>query len=384
MLDLPAQPRPRQAPPRAAASCSASRLDRPVAATTELRFRLAAPAVEPVDDPGGRRPRSARVRTASEESIVFQTSDDFTIPPARPMAYVVERGGQRPRTSASRTASPGPKGPDQLRLRARRPRSATRSTSASTTSLARLLLRSRRRLLAGARRRRRPRGPAAALGGLRRADGGRLDARRPCSPTCTGGFNYGSGAIELQLPTRHAAAPIAGQRAYWVRCRLDEHHALGRGQRRRTRTRPRSTRSRPAPIGARHPGRALGAGPVASCSARATARRASASSCATRPCSSRRRASTSRCSSPDAGQWERVGAARVVRRERARTTAHYVLDLRRRHDRARARRSARRTAAGGSTARVPPQGRDAAHDRATATAAGAAATSPPGTLTVLK
>jgi predicted phage baseplate assembly protein len=43
----------------------------------------------------------------------------------------------------------------------------------------------------------------------------------------TGGFNYGSGRIVLDLPGEHGAATVAGQRAYWLRCRLDRRTRSG-------------------------------------------------------------------------------------------------------------------------------------------------------------
>src|SRR5262249_53706319 len=55
----------------------------PVAATTRLRFRLAAPATEPVHIPAGET-EVGTIRTTNEEAIIFQTTEDFTIPPARP------------------------------------------------------------------------------------------------------------------------------------------------------------------------------------------------------------------------------------------------------------------------------------------------------------
>ena len=67
----------------------------PTAATTRLRFRLSSPAVEPVPIPSGET-EVGTVRTSSDEAIVFQTSVDCTIPPARPTAYAVERGGEGP------------------------------------------------------------------------------------------------------------------------------------------------------------------------------------------------------------------------------------------------------------------------------------------------
>jgi predicted phage baseplate assembly protein len=60
-------------------------LEPPTAATTDIRFRLAAPPEEAVLIPGGET-EVGTLRTASEESIVFQTTHDFEIPPARPNA----------------------------------------------------------------------------------------------------------------------------------------------------------------------------------------------------------------------------------------------------------------------------------------------------------
>jgi len=64
----------------------------PSAATTKLRFRLSALARESVSIPAGDT-EVGTVRTASEESVVFQTSEGVTIPPIEPVAYVVEHGG---------------------------------------------------------------------------------------------------------------------------------------------------------------------------------------------------------------------------------------------------------------------------------------------------
>ena len=180
--DLPAQPRAGQAARHAARAARdpARRPDR--RARTTVRFRLVARR-------RSSRSRSRRattevgtLRTATEESIVFQTTDDFTIPPARPIAYVRRarrRSTEGRRRRGRRGAAAGRR---PARRSARRRRSATRSTSASTTPLGAAAAARRRRGLAGARRRRRPRGPAAALGGRRRARR-RLGARRACSRT---------------------------------------------------------------------------------------------------------------------------------------------------------------------------------------------------------
>ena len=38
----------------------------------------------------------------------------------------------------------------------------------------------------------------------------------------TGGFNYGSGTVTLELPPRSAIQPLAGHRMHWLRCRIDD------------------------------------------------------------------------------------------------------------------------------------------------------------------
>ena len=61
------------------------RLDGPSAARTALRFRLAAPAEQPVAI-SAERTEVGTLRTATEESIVFQVDEDVAIPPATPAA----------------------------------------------------------------------------------------------------------------------------------------------------------------------------------------------------------------------------------------------------------------------------------------------------------
>jgi predicted phage baseplate assembly protein len=44
----------------------------------------------------------------------------------------------------------------------------------------------------------------------------------------TGGFNFGSGHVELQLPNHSEIQLLGGQRLHWVRCRIDELTVSGR------------------------------------------------------------------------------------------------------------------------------------------------------------
>jgi predicted phage baseplate assembly protein len=190
------------------------RLDPPSAARTELRFHLAAPAEEPVLIKAGET-EVGTVRTASEESVVFQTDYDFEIPAERPVAYVVERGGAAKDVGVARGWAK-PKGPDQLPF-ATPPAVGDALYLGFDASLARVVLR--------------------VDVGCSQARGAGVDPEDPplrwevstgdgwveaeVLSDSTGGFNYGSGIVELQLPDRHGAAAVGGKRAYWVRCRVD-------------------------------------------------------------------------------------------------------------------------------------------------------------------
>ena len=54
----------------------------PAAARTPVRFALQRPPAQPVRDPAGTE--VGTLRTATDESIVFQVQDDFEIPPLAP------------------------------------------------------------------------------------------------------------------------------------------------------------------------------------------------------------------------------------------------------------------------------------------------------------
>ena len=77
-----------------------------------MRFRLAAPPSSRSRSPPATT-EIGTLRTASDESTVFQVSERFAIPPARPAAYVVQRGG-RYKTIAVAGGTAKPQGPDRL------------------------------------------------------------------------------------------------------------------------------------------------------------------------------------------------------------------------------------------------------------------------------
>ena len=183
------------------------RLDGPSAATTE-------PAL-----PARRRRRPSRslipggatevgtLRTASDESIIFQVDEDFTIPPARPAAYVLQRGGQVKDVGVA-DGEARPQGADQLAVRHARRRSATRSTSASRSRSDRLLMQvdvdASQARGAGVE----PRGPAAALGGLpgRRPVG----RRRACSRTSPAASTTAPARSSSSCRRARASQPLGG------------------------------------------------------------------------------------------------------------------------------------------------------------------------------
>ena len=87
------------------------------------------PPTEPIEIPGGDT-EVGTPRTATDESIIFQVDEDFTIPPMPPGGLRARSAAARSRTSASPTARRARRAPTSSRSAARR-RSATRSTSAS-------------------------------------------------------------------------------------------------------------------------------------------------------------------------------------------------------------------------------------------------------------
>ena len=198
-------------------------MEPPVAATTQLRFRLTAPPTEAVEIPAGET-EVGTIRTANEQAIVFQTSEDFTIPPARPGFYAVKRGGAvKDIGVASGIAKP--KGPDQNAF-GTPPRAGDALYIGFDVPLANILLEvdvacSQARG-AGVD----PQDPPLRWEvSVAEEETGWLEAE--VVEDLTGGFNYGSGKVTIQLPAEHTAVPIAGHRAYWVCCRLDSRTRSG-------------------------------------------------------------------------------------------------------------------------------------------------------------
>ena len=191
-------------------------LDGPSAAAADVRFRLVEPPTEPVTITGGET-EVATLRTANEDSIVFQVDEDFTIPAARPGAYVLQRGGQIKDVGVA-DGEARPQGADQMPF-GNPPAVGDALYIGFDEPLARLLV----QVDVDA-------SPARGAGvnpedpplrwEVSQGDNNWEEA--VVLEDLTGGFNYGAGAVELQLPARSAVQPLGGHRMHWLRCRIDD------------------------------------------------------------------------------------------------------------------------------------------------------------------
>ncbi len=199
------------------------RLDGPSAARASLRFRLADGAAKPVVIHGGET-EVGTPRTAQDESIIFQVDQDFTIPNAEPAAYVLRRVDQTPKNVGVADGEARPQGSDQLAFGAP-PQVGDAFYIGFEDPLDRLIL----QITVDASQARgagvNPEDPPLTWE-VSQGD----DKWEPANvlEDLTGGFNYGSGTLDLELPPRSAVDAIAGQRLHWLRCRITETTKGGR------------------------------------------------------------------------------------------------------------------------------------------------------------
>ncbi|HWH11058.1 MAG TPA: putative baseplate assembly protein [Solirubrobacteraceae bacterium] len=197
------------------------RLAPAVPATTLVRFLLSAPAEESLAIAAYDTQIATR-RTAAGRPIVFQVRDDFRIAPIRPSAYVIEHdaalrsipvidGDARPHGTDQRPFGSPPKPDDAFYVGFADP-------------LGRLVVRVTVDALQARGAGVDPADPPLVW---EVAQGPDVWAEAEILTDTTGGFNFGSGVIDLQLPRRSAIAPVAGQRGYWLRCRLIDRAGTG-------------------------------------------------------------------------------------------------------------------------------------------------------------
>lgn len=188
----------------------------PSPARTSLRFRLAAPATEPVRIPAAET-EVGTVRTVSDQSVVFQTDETFVIEPLRPVHYVVGREGawRDVKVAGGRARPVG----DDQRAFGSPPALGDALHLGFDASPARLMLR-----LDVECSQARGAGVDPEDPPLRWEVSGPDGQWLECAvlKDGTGGFNFGSGTIELQLPPRSAIVALAGHRCHWLRCRVHD------------------------------------------------------------------------------------------------------------------------------------------------------------------
>jgi predicted phage baseplate assembly protein len=193
----------------------------PRAATAQLRFLLGGPAAEPVTIPA-HATEVATQRSETGDAIVFATTAGATIPPARPIAYVLQRdGGERDVGLAAGVAQPV--GQDRCAFSSP-PVPGDALLLGFSESLASLVMRVQVDCSEAQGAGIKPDDPPlrweASVGA-----GGWVEAQVLVDET--GGFNYGGGQIDLQLPDAHGRQGIAGHDLFWLRCRVDARTRAG-------------------------------------------------------------------------------------------------------------------------------------------------------------
>ena len=198
------------------------RLGPPRAAQTDLRLRLTGPADDVIAIPRGAT-EVGTLRTAADESIIFQTTDDFAIKPMRPAAYVLSRDSQIKNVAVADGVAK-PHGGEQLAFGSP-PQPGDALHLGFDGEIARLLLgievEASQARGVGVEPDDPPLRWEVSLG-----DNEWIEAE--VLNDVTGGFNFGSGSVELQLPSRSGFQLLGGHRLQWVRCRIDELTASGK------------------------------------------------------------------------------------------------------------------------------------------------------------
>ena len=190
------------------------RLHGPTSARTELRFRLAAPPERPLEIPAGST-EVGTLRTAAEESVVFQVSEGYTIEPLVPSAYAIKRGNEVKLIPVG-DGSARPQGTDRLPF-GRPPQPDDALLLGFDADIARLVMRVE---IDGSMARGAGVDPEDPPLLWEVSQGDNRWTEAVVLVDRTGGFNYGPGMIEVQCPSSSAATAIGGRRLRWLRCRI--------------------------------------------------------------------------------------------------------------------------------------------------------------------
>ena len=194
----------------------------PVAATTDLRFMLAAPPADPVHIPESTEVATLTPArgTGGARIVLAQVSDGFTIPAAHMVAFVIAREGELRAVDVD-DGRARPRGDDRL-VFGEPPLSGNAIYLGFDQPLARLLVRLSADC-APARRIGGDRGEAPLRWQVSTADGSWSSAE--VLEDTTGGLEHEYGTILLKLPDDVGAAAIGARRAHFDRCDIVERRA---------------------------------------------------------------------------------------------------------------------------------------------------------------
>jgi predicted phage baseplate assembly protein len=187
-------------------------LDPPAAARVGVLFRVAQGFEGAVRIPATTEVGTRRV--SGEDAIVFQVEEEFTIEPLRPEAYVLSRGGQIQALKMIDGAA-RPLGNDQHAF-ANPPQEGDALYLGFSSPVGRLVLEVN---LEASQARGAGVDPANPPLVWEVSAGDRTWVPATVLADGTGGFNRGSGAVELQMPPRSGAQAVGAQKLHWVRCR---------------------------------------------------------------------------------------------------------------------------------------------------------------------
>ncbi|MDP2712862.1 MAG: putative baseplate assembly protein [Solirubrobacteraceae bacterium] len=218
----------------------------PTPARANVRFTLTAAPVEPITIAAGET-EVGTIRTAYEESVVFEVVEGRTIEPLSPAAYVTHRDGLI-RDVPVDVGVARPVGPDRAAFSSV-PLPGDAIHLGFEESLSRLLMRidvdADPARGAGIDPRRPP--LRWELGTGERPTGELVWERVTVLEDTTGGFNFGSGEVLLELALDSERLPLAGHRLHWLRCRVASPQEAGEAAYERP---PEVSAITAAPIGA--------------------------------------------------------------------------------------------------------------------------------------